>query len=237
MPDPGPVALVGAGEFLPAMADFDLGLLAATGRPRPRVVVLPTASWPDGETVFQRWAAMGVEHFTSLGAEVEPVLVRDRADADDPAHAQAIGEADLVYLSGGRPGYLAETLEASRVGRALWDASRAGTILAGCSAGAMVLADRQWDFRRKMLPWPLRWRRGLGVVSGLTVIPHYDAWPEPLCALMALQAPRGSTVVGIDEETAIVGRDGSWQVHGRARVTVWRGRHRERFRAGEAFRL
>ena len=124
MPAPGPVALVGAGEFLPAMADFDLGLLAATGRPRPRVAVVPTASWPDGEAVFQRWAAMGVEHFSSLGAEVEPVLVRDRADADDPAHAQAIGEADLVYLSGGKPGYLAETLEASRVGRALWDASR-----------------------------------------------------------------------------------------------------------------
>ena len=45
---------------------------------RPRVAILPTASWPDGEDVFQRWAAMGVEHFTALGAEVEPVLVRDR---------------------------------------------------------------------------------------------------------------------------------------------------------------
>jgi hypothetical protein len=43
--------------------------------------------------------------------------------------------------------------------------------------------------------------------------------------------------MGIDEETAAVGRDGAWQVHGRARVTVWRGRRRERFRAGEVFRL
>ena len=32
----------------------------------------------------------------------------------------------------------------------------------------------------------------------------------------------------IDEETAVIGRDGGWQVHGAARVTVWRGRHRER---------
>jgi cyanophycinase len=237
MPGHGPVALVGAGEFLPAMADLDAGLIAATGRPRPRVAVLPTASWPDGEATFRRWADMGVEHFSSLGAEVEPVLVRDRADADDAAHAQAIGEADLVYLSGGRPEYLVATLDGSRVGRALWDASRAGTIVAGCSAGAMVLGDRQWAFRRKMVPWPLRWRRGLGIVSGLVVIPHYDAWPEPLSALMALQAPRGSTVLGIDEDTAVVGRDGVWQVHGRSRVTLWRGRRRERYRAGEAFRL
>src|ERR687893_1758298 len=138
----GPVALIGAGEFLPSMAEFDLGLMAATGRPRPRVAILPTASWPDGESAFGRWAAMGVEHFPALGAEVEPVLVRHRGDADDPAHVQAIGEADLVYLSGGKPAYLRRTLEGSAVGRALREAGLAGTILAGCSAGAMFLADR-----------------------------------------------------------------------------------------------
>jgi cyanophycinase len=237
MARPGPVALVGAGEFLPAMADFDAGLLAATGRPRPRVAILPTASWPDGDAVFRRWAAMGVEQFTALGAEVEPVFVRHREDADDPAHAQAIGEADLVYLSGGKPAHLRQTLEGSRVGRALWNASRAGTILAGCSAGAMFLAGRQCEMRRRRLPWPLRWGSGLGVVPNAAVLPHYDAWPEPLSALIALQAPRGSVVLGIDEHTAIVGRDGSWQVHGRGRVTVWRRRRRERFRAGDVFRL
>lgn len=234
---PGPVALVGAGEFLPAMDEFDRGLLAATGRSRPRVVILPTASAPDGEEAFQRWAAMGVQHFRDLGAEVEPVLVRDRIDAYDGAAVQAIGEADLIYLSGGRSAYLLSVLDGTPVGRALCDAHARGAVLAGCSAGAMVLGGRQFDFRRRPLPWPLRWRRGLGLVANAAVIPHYDAWPEPLSALMALQAPRGSVVLGIDEGTAIVGRDGSWQVHGRARVTVWRGRHRERYRRGEAFRL
>src|SRR6476659_7251994 len=67
---PGPVALVGAGEFLPEMAEFDQELLASTGRVRPRVAILPTASSPDGNDVFDRWAAMGVAHFASLGAEV-----------------------------------------------------------------------------------------------------------------------------------------------------------------------
>ena len=95
---PGPVALVGAGEFLPEMIGFDAGLLAATGRSRPRVAILPTASYPDGEEVFTRWATMGVAHFGELGAEVEPVLVRDRAAADDPAAAPAIGAADLIYM-------------------------------------------------------------------------------------------------------------------------------------------
>lgn len=219
------------------MADIDAGLLASTGVARPRVAVLPTASYPDGEDVFQRWASMGVAHFAALGAEVEPVLVRDRAGADDPAAAQAVGEADLIYLSGGKPGYLREALEGSLVGGALAAAHERGAVLAGCSAGAMILAGHVFDFRARLLPWPVRWGHGLGFVPDISVIPHYDAWPEPLSALIALQAPRGSVVVGVDEETAVIGRDGSWQVHGSSRVTVWRGRHREHFRAGETFRI
>ncbi len=234
---PGPVALVGAGEFLPAMLEFDAGLLASTGRSRPRVAILPTASYPDGEEVFSRWAAMGAAHFGLLGAEVELVLVRDRDAADDPAAVQAVGEADLVYLSGGKPRYLMEVLAGSAVGQALADAHARGAVLAGCSAGAMVLAGHAFDFRLRLAPWPLRWRLGLGFVPGASVVPHYDAWPEPFSVLIALQAPRGSAVLGIDEETALVGRDGAWQVHGRSRVTVWRGRRRERYRAGDTFRL
>jgi cyanophycinase len=230
------VALVGAGEFLPSMAELDADLLLATGRTRPRVAILPTASYPDGEEVFNRWAAQGVAHFGSLGAEVEPVLVRDRSGADDAA-AQALGEADLIYLSGGKPGYLMQALAGTAVERALVAAHDRGAVLAGCSAGAMVLAAHAFDFRLRLLPWPLRWRPGFDLVPGALVIPHYDAWPEPLSVLIALQAPRDSVVLGIDEETAVFGRDGVWQVHGRGRVTVWRGRRRDRYRAGETFRL
>jgi cyanophycinase len=237
MPETGPIALVGSGEFLPAMTDVDAALLAATGRQRPRVVILPTASWPDGEDVFRRWASMGSEHFTALGAEVEPVLVRDRFDADDEAHVQAIGEADLVYLSGGKPGHVAASLVGSPVGEALVAAHRRGATIAGCSAGAMALAERHWDFRKRRLFWPLRWGNALGLVPGVTVIPHYDAFPEPMAAMVVLQAPRGLATVGIDEDTAIVGRDGAWQVQGHGRVTVWHGRSRERFRRGDVIRL
>jgi cyanophycinase len=237
MPEPGPIALVGSGEFLPGMAAVDAALLLATGRARPRVAILPTASWPDGEEVFRRWASMGVEHFAELGAEVEPVLVRDRFDADDEAHVQAIGEADLIYLSGGKPGHLSSSLVGSPVGDALVAAHRRGAALAGCSAGAMSLVARHWVTRRRRLFWPLRWRDGLGLVPGATVIPHYDAFPEPMAALVVLQAPGDLVTLGIDEDTALVGRDGAWQVQGLGRVTVWHGRNRQRFRPGDVFRL
>ena len=69
------------------------------------------------------------------------------------------------------------------------------------------------------------------------ILPDYDARPEPLMALLAMGAPRGVLVVGIDRDAAMVGRDGVWEVHGPARVTVWRGLHRRRHRSGEAFRI
>jgi cyanophycinase-like exopeptidase len=239
---PGPVALVGAGEFLDPMAEFDRGLLESTGRPRPRVVILPTASAPDGEATFLRWAEMGSMHFTTLGAEVEPVLVRTVDEGFDPAAHQAIGEADLVYLSGGHPRHLLAVLRESPLGGALREAHARGAVVAGCSAGAMAIVGRSMDFRflpkvRMPLPLPVRWPQGLALVDGIAVLPHYDAWPEPFSALVALQAPRGGVVLGIDEDTAVVGANGAWQVHGRGRVTVWRGRRRERFRTGEAFRI
>ncbi|HEU4673808.1 MAG TPA: Type 1 glutamine amidotransferase-like domain-containing protein [Candidatus Limnocylindrales bacterium] len=231
----GPVALIGAGEFLPPMADIDRELLAGIAARRPRVVVIPTASWPDGEVTFRRWAAMGVEHFAGLGAEVEAVLVRDRADADDAAFVQAVGEADLVYLSGGHPGHLLETLRGSGVWAAARRANERGAALVGCSAGAMVLGGRQVDWRRRLrrLPVPVRYPESLAVVPGCAILPHYDRLPEPVAALMALQAPAGVTVLGVDENTGLIGRDGSWQVRGAGRVTVWRGRHRTRHRAGD----
>lgn len=231
------MALIGAGEFLAMMAEFDAGLLAAIGRQRPRVAILPTASWADGEVAFQRTAATAVAHFGALGAEVEPVLVRTRSDADDAAAAQALEEADLIYLSGGKAGYLIRTIEGTAAGRAIAAAHGRGAVVAGCGAGAMVLASRTYDRRLGRLPWPLLWRSGLGVVPGVTVLPAYDSRPEPVSALMTMQAPRGTIVLGIDEGTAAVGRDGVWQVHGRSRVTVWRGRRRDRYRAGEIFRL
>lgn len=232
----GPVALLGADEFLPVVAALDAELLLATGRARPRVVILPTASAPDGEEVFQRWAAMGIEHFTNLGAEVEAVLVRDRAGADDPVSVQAVGEADMVYLSGGDPSHLLKTLAGSAVWAAALNVHDRGGVLAGCSAGAMVLCGRQALLRRPP-HLPLRYEHALGVVPGAAAFPHYDRMPEALAAIMILRAPRGTVVLGLDEATAAIGRDGGWQVRGRGRVTVWRGRHRERYWDGDAFRL
>ena len=118
----GLIALLGSGEYLPVMNDVDRYLLAncdAQG-PKPRVVCLPTAAGREGNASVTRWSTMGVEHFARLGAEVQAVPVIDRDSANDPKYASIIEAADLIYFSGGDPGYLHQTMKDSLA----WDAAQ-----------------------------------------------------------------------------------------------------------------
>jgi cyanophycinase len=211
---PGPLALVGSGEYLPVMTGVEGRLLR--GRPA-RYVQIPTAAAPEGETVLRRWLDLGAAQAERLGAEQIPVVARDRDEADAPELAALVGGAGLVYLSGGNPTYLAQTLRGTRLWEAVLAAWRAGAALAGCSAGAMALTGWVPAMRGPARePDP-----GLGVLPHLRVIPHFDrmlGWVPDLLTRAFLHPPAGTTVVGIDEDTAVVdltGEGHTWQVHGR----------------------
>ena len=231
----GVVALLGSGEFSSAVESIDRELLAATGRRRPRVAIVAAAMAPHGDAAFERARELGRQHFAALGAEVEALGLRTREQADDPAQVQAIGEADLVWLTAGRPDHLERVLRDTAGERALRAAHERGAVVAGCDAGAAVLAGHRFVLRRK--PWPIRWLPALGLVPGAAVAAAYDAVPEAIVLMSLVRAPRGETIVGIDRETALLGRDGHWQVQGHGRVTLWRGRHRSRHHDGDIVRL
>ncbi|MCU1600458.1 MAG: cyanophycinase [Frankiales bacterium] len=227
---PGPVALVGSGEYLPVMLETERLLLE--GR-RPRYVQVPTAAAPEGEESLNRWIALGVEQAGRLGVEPVPVVARDRAEADNPDLAALVAGAGLVYLSGGNPPYLSSVLRGTALWAAIHAAWQAGAALAGCSAGAMALTGWVPDIRDADAPPD----PGLGVVD-LRVIPHFDrmsAWLPDIGARYL--AGHDGPVVGIDEDTAMVRFDEDWVVHGRQSVWVLDGRSRVEFRGGETVRL
>lgn len=232
----GIVALVGAGEFLPTMQPVDAYLLEqlrARGEngETPRVAIVPAASAPDGEGVPQRWAKMGVEHFEQLGAEAEPVMLLTREDADRPEIVEQLRGANFVYFSGGKPRYLLETLSGSGAWQAIQDIYRQGGVVAGCSAGAMVMGGALFDF-------PQVWRTipALGLVPGIIIIPHFNEIPRAFSAPMT-SGGRGLTVVGVDGGTGLIGAGGRWIVQGKGGVTVFASKHKHRYTAGEEVAL
>jgi cyanophycinase-like exopeptidase len=229
--NPGPLALVGSGEYLPVMTDVE-GMLIK-GRP-PRYVQLPTAAAPEGERSLRHWLDLGAAQAERLGVEQVPVLARDREEADSPELAALIDGAGLIYLSGGSPMYLAQTLRGTRVWDAIVASWQSGAALAGCSAGAIALTG--WVPSMRALqrePDP-----GLGVVSDLRVLPHFDkmlGWVPDLLSRALLRAPNGTTVLGIDEDTALVDMTGAghnWQVYGRQQVWVLADGPRRGYPAG-----
>jgi cyanophycinase len=213
----GPVALVGSGEYLPVMQELEGQLLA--GRPA-RYVQIPTAAAEEGPDSLARWVRLGREQAGRLGVEPVPVVVRDRAEADDEDLAALVAGAGLVYLSGGNPPYLAETLRGTRVWEAVRQAWESGAALAGCSAGAMALATAVPHVRDQGQPDV----EGLGVLPGWRVIPHFDRmreWRPHMLDQARGSLADGELVLGIDEETALVHDGGTWVVHGRQAVHVF----------------
>jgi len=219
----GLIALLGSGEYLPVMNEVDRHLLAncgAVGR-KPRVVCLPTAAGDEGPKSVNRWSTMGVEHFTALGADAQALPVINKESANDPRHASVVEEADLIYFSGGDPGYLYRTMRDSLVWQAALRAWARGSVYAGCSAGAMILGTEMPDFRAM----GIRSMAAFGLIPVSSIMPHFNAMPlfgKPLVATLRRRLEEHEIMIGIDEDTAIVGKlNEKWTVMGKAKAHVF----------------
>jgi len=232
---PGKLALVGSGEYLPIMQDLEEWLL--DGRPR-RYVQLATAAAPEGERSLNRWHELGAAAAQRLDAVQVVVDVRDTVTANDDANAALIDGAGLIYLSGGNPTYLANTLRGTRVWAAIVDAWRNGSSLAGCSAGAMAMGGYIPDIRH-----PKRGGvDGLGIVPDVRVLPHFDRYSRMIPDfVMRPLLTDTATVVGIDEDTALESEgpseDGLWEFRSRGRQSAWRIDSDRRHRINAPLRL
>jgi cyanophycinase-like exopeptidase len=234
----GTLALHGGGEFLPGDESFlrtcldaarPTALLRAAGAPTGaglsprddpgaiRIAIVPAAAArqrPDlaalhGVDAFARVAAAA-----GLPAHPYAVMVVDAASADSAGLAEHLADADLIHLPGGDPGRLLEILAGSAAWGAILAALGRGAVLAGASAGAMVLADWTWT--------PGGWRRGLGLVPGVVVVPHAErvargGWAGTFGGRVPAEAePIGR--LGLDERTGVIRtvqeQPGSWRVVG-----------------------
>ncbi len=229
---PGHLCLVGAGEYRPEMAPIDRELLALTPAARegrtPIVVCLPTAAGTEGEEVVARWMSGGIEHFRALGADAMALRVVDRDSAGEPHLADVIGGADLVYLSGGKPAHLMDSLRDTPAWAGVERVLARGGVVAGCSAGAMIMGATFPSF-----PNFMQREDGFGLVPRAVVIPHYDEFLGRMVGLAQFGATPDRYLMGIDGMTGLLlGADG-WRVLGERRVVIDDGSHRRELRAGD----
>ena len=211
----GILLLEGGAEFGGRMSEPDLRAIELAGGPQARIVILPTAAAPDHNN--ERAGRNGLRWFKSLGAsDLDLVPVIDRVSADDPALTARVRSARLIYMLGGFPGYLAQTLAGSLVWRAALDAYGQGAVIGGSSAGAMILCQHLYDPQRGA-PQP-----GLNLLPNTCVLPHHNTFGKTWAQRLG-QALPGVTLLGIDEQTGILAdAAGAWSVYGAGQVAVYR---------------
>ena len=220
----GMIALVGGDEFRRHCVDMDRDLLAATGKEPAKVVVLPTAA-VNGPV---KAAHDGVTHFSGLGGQGQPLMILDREQANDPAMIQRLEGADIIYFTGGNPNHLLETLQDSQLLTAILAAVEQDAILAGSSAGAMVMGS---VMRR---PRADEWVTGLSIAEGICVLPHHErSKPEEVASQIQEHLSDTLTVFGIDAQTGCLGAPGNWRVIGSGKVTVYRQTGWQIYQPGE----
>ncbi|HVC38645.1 MAG TPA: Type 1 glutamine amidotransferase-like domain-containing protein [Candidatus Dormibacteraeota bacterium] len=207
-------------------------LIALTGAAGDgSVVVLPTASAPEGDATFNRWAELGLRHYSELGVSARVLDVRTRDDAQRSDHVAAVRAASLVFFSGGNPEFLARTLERTLLWSGLLEALHAGAVFAGCSAGAMVAgAARQSGPSRGRF----RFSGGLGLFPADVFGVHWDSpFMRVLRPAFVRRVPTDCRLIGIAERTAILTAGVGWRVFGEGAVEVRDGLIRRTYRSGE----
>lgn len=123
--------------------------------------------------------------------------------------------------------YLLDTLRGSVVWSALLELVARGGVLAGSSAGAMILGGQMW------VPGE-GWRAGLAAVPRLAFIPHHATLAARWGAekMRGILSP-GVTLVGLDECAGLAGSDRSWRAIGAGEVTVYADAGTKVCRAGQ----
>jgi len=218
---PGAIALVGSGEYSVTMQELETELLhrAISRGKRNTFVQIPTASSHEGEISRAKWKRLGQEQSDRIGSECIYLPIHDREDAFNPEFVEAVKDAGLIYFSGGDPHRVAEIYAGSPVWDAIVTQWESGTSLAGCSAGAMAFGGTIMGIRKS------NHSPGLNLLPDIEVIPHYDkmlGWLPDRVASFITKNTSGSTLIGIDENTALVHTD-AWRKYGVGKVHILRG--------------
>jgi cyanophycinase len=199
--------------------------VAAAGGSEARIAVVSSASSLGMEVVE---VYRGV--FTSLGArQVISLRPESRAQAHDPDLVEPLHTVSAIFLTGGNQLKLSSFITGTPFGDTIKEANERGTVVAGTSAGASILAEHMIAFGAGGATPKQRMSQlsaGLGLLGGVVIDQHFEQ-RNRYGRLLSLVAQSPSLLgLGVDEDTAAVIDDRRrLEVIGRGAVTVVDGQN------------
>ena len=228
-PRPRTLLIIGGAEDKMGRSLVLRRFVRLAGGQKSRIVIIPTASSFVDE-VIEAYTAV----FTRLraGADIQVVHAPSRAAARDPELVARIMGATGVFFSGGSQLKLSQYYVGTPVGDAIHAAYRAGTVIAGTSAGASIMSRFMISLGDEGLTPRQRASQltaGLGLLENVIIDQHFDQRGR-YGRLMSLVANSPNLMgIGIDENTAteihdertmtVLGVGGVFVIDARAAVT------------------
>lgn len=199
------IALIGSGEFTTTLEETDKYLASLVKN--PNVAIFPTAAGQERD--FSKWIDQGINHFSKLEIPATGFEVVNMKQASDPKLKEQLKPFNIFYFSGGDPGYLLDIIKNSLLLEIVLERVGNGAILAGSSAGAMVMGKKVmgkvYQFMERGVPPP--WEEGLDIV-GFGIVPHFDflqkRYSKKFWDKFVANLPTDTKIIGIDENTALI---------------------------------
>jgi dipeptidase E len=192
----------------PERTAIDETIVKMSGKKKPRVLFVPTASddSPEYITLFKK------QYGDRLQCTVETLeLYHDRPSKKEIE--ARIKRADIIYVGGGNTLRMMKLWRKLGVDTLLIRAAKKGTVCCGLSAGAVCwFRECNSDSRKSIDPSADYIRvKGLNLVNAL-LCPHYDSEPERQPSLKRMMKKVPGVAITLTDCAAIVIEGGEYRI-------------------------
>src|SRR5215213_3288760 len=213
---------IGGGELAeaPDILEEFLGLLK--DKPDAHIVVMTVAT-NEPKEAGRKYDAMfrnrGVKH-------ISVVDVSARGDAYSESAIKKIRDADALFFTGGDQLHVTGLMGGSPLNELIYEKIKKGFIVAGTSAGAMMMSDSMIvSGRNDIAPkvGGVEIAPGMNLIEGTVIDTHFSQRGRHGRLMTAIAHFPQLLGIGIDERTAICQSNGEFKVIGEGAVTIMDG--------------
>jgi hypothetical protein len=257
-PIPGPILLFGSGETSPSGRKvFDHALKKLPHAPRIALLETPAGFELNSDAVIRRVGDFLQVNLQNYQPRIQVIAARKRGTPFSPDAAEVVApllKADLIFMGPGSPTYAVRQLRDSLAWNLLIARHRLGATLALASAATIAISACALPvYEIYKVGEDIHWKEGLNFFGlyglNLVFIPHWNNQEgganldtsrcfmgQPRFAQLMEMLPNDTTVVGLDENTALVIEPGSGicRVLGAGAVTLLHTGHTHRSHPVEA---
>jgi len=217
-PEKGSLVLAGGGFI---GADITNTFINLAGGKDAAIVVIPTAGGQDSYDDQVRFAKQLREYGCT---KVTVLHTYDRTLADSHKFALSLKEATGVWFSGGRQWRLVDAYADTKTEKAIWEVLKKDGVIGGTSAGATIQGSylARGDTKTNQIMMGDH-EKGLGLIKNIAVDQHVLARNRQFDMFEILKNRPELLGIGLDESTAIVVRQNTFEVIGDSKVLIYDG--------------